>query len=114
MTTYQPHSQDGSDLNAMDDLIKACNAKANREMMQFVAMKSVDGLEPAARHYVWARQMVMAIPSQMISYFWTKNIFPKVEGVQYGPVNLLTVGLLPPAPAPLPELAQPFLPPPPR
>ena len=99
-------------MNTMSDLIKECNTKANREMMQFVAMKSVDGLEPAARHYVWARQLVMSIPSQMINYFWGKNIFPKVEGVQYGPVNLLSPGLLPPPPAALPELAQPFLPPP--
>lgn len=99
-------------MNAIDDLIKACNAKAHREMMQFVAMKSVDGLEPAARHYVWARQLVMSIPSQLISYFWTKNIFPKVAGVQYGQINLLTAGLLPLPPTALPELAQPFLPPP--
>ena len=99
-------------MNAMDDLIKACNAKANREMMQFVAMKSVDGLEPAARQYVLARQLVMSIPSQMTMYYWMKNIFPKVEGVQYGPIELLKAGFLPPPPAALPELAQPFLPPP--
>ena len=99
-------------MNAMDDLIKACNAKASREMMQFVAMKSVDGLEPAARHYVWARQMVMTIPSQLTMYYWMQNIFPKVEGVQYGAIDLLKAEFLPQPPAALPELTQPFLPPP--
>jgi hypothetical protein len=103
---------DGKDMKAIDDLIKACNAKASREMMQFVAMKSLDNLEPAAKNYVWARQMVMSVPGQMISYFWQRNVWPRANGVTYGPVPLLSIPL-PPPPIALPELSQPFMPPPP-
>ena len=104
---------DGKDMKAIDDLIKACNAKASREMVQFVSMKSLDDLEPAAKNYVWARQMVMKIPSQMISYYWQRNVWPTTSGITYGPVPLVSIDL-PPPPVALPELSQAFMPPPPR
>jgi Copine len=81
---------DGENTKMFEKLKNDSRNYTNRDMIQVIQMHSLTNLSANARSFSIARQMIKELPSQLVTYYTSHNIFPTSPEKPFGVVSLLT------------------------